>query len=164
MEWTEEMIARLRVLWSEGRPTAEIGRAVGISKNAIVGKAHRLGLDPRPSPIHREATRIAEGAARKERPQDASLVREHSLEPKPGTGGVAEQKAPEGRNARTAPAARLVATRGAARTVACCWPIGEPATRGFHFCGAPALPGKPYCPEHAALAYVRVRERRDDAA
>jgi GcrA cell cycle regulator len=50
------------------------------------------------------------------------------------------------------------------RLVACCWPIGEPGTREFHFCDAESVPGKPYCNEHAQLAYVRVRDRREDAA
>ncbi|WP_264816862.1 GcrA family cell cycle regulator, partial [Acidomonas methanolica] len=47
------------------------------------------------------------------------------------------------------------------RGAACCWPIGDPGTPGFHFCGAKPLPGKPYCAEHAALAYVKLRDRRD---
>lgn len=164
MEWTEEMVTRLRVLWTEGRPTAEIGRAVGISKNAIVGKAHRLGLAPRPSPIRRETARTPDAAAESQELPEASLVVDRSHEPKPVTDQAREQKTPERRNVRPAPAARLVATRGTVRTIACCWPIGEPATPGFRFCGAPALPGKPYCAEHAALAYVHVRERREDAA
>ena len=54
MEWSEEVIAQLRALWKEGHSTAEIGRRMGITKNAVVGKAHRLQLDSRPSPIRRE--------------------------------------------------------------------------------------------------------------
>ena len=46
----------------------------------------------------------------------------------------------------------------------CCWPIGEPGSRDFRFCAAEATPGKPYCPDHVAVAYVRVRDRRSDAA
>ncbi|MCJ8354500.1 GcrA family cell cycle regulator, partial [Novacetimonas hansenii] len=53
MEWTEETIARLRDLWQQGLSTAEIGRQLSVTKNAVVGKAHRLGLKPRPSPIRR---------------------------------------------------------------------------------------------------------------
>ncbi|WP_239451492.1 GcrA family cell cycle regulator, partial [Elioraea rosea] len=53
MDWTEEAIATLRQLWAEGLSTAEIGRRMGISKNAVVGKAHRLNLAARPSPIRR---------------------------------------------------------------------------------------------------------------
>uniref|UniRef100_UPI001F17305C GcrA family cell cycle regulator n=1 Tax=Roseomonas sp. 18066 TaxID=2681412 RepID=UPI001F17305C len=55
MDWTAEAIDALRALWAEGHSTAEIGRRMGISKNAVVGKAHRLNLPPRPSPIRREA-------------------------------------------------------------------------------------------------------------
>ena len=50
-EWTDNMISELRQLWSEGHSTAEIGRRMGITKNAVVGKAHRLDLSARPSPI-----------------------------------------------------------------------------------------------------------------
>ena len=53
MEWNDEVISRLRDLWTEGHSTAEIGRRLGVSKNAIVGKAHRLDLPARPSPIRR---------------------------------------------------------------------------------------------------------------
>lgn len=46
----------------------------------------------------------------------------------------------------------------------CCWPIGEPGQPGFRFCTSAALTGKPYCTEHAAVAYVKARDRREDAA
>ena len=55
MDWNDEAIARLRALWDEGHSTAEIGRRMGVTKNAIVGKAHRLELPARPSPIRRAA-------------------------------------------------------------------------------------------------------------
>jgi GcrA cell cycle regulator len=48
--------------------------------------------------------------------------------------------------------------------VACCWPLGEPGTKTFRFCDAEAAQGKPYCQAHAQLAYVKVRDRREDAA
>lgn len=51
MEWSEEKIAKLRILWAEGHSTAEIGRRINVSKNAVVGKVHRLDLPARPSPI-----------------------------------------------------------------------------------------------------------------
>ena len=53
MEWTAKAIDQLRALWAEGHSTAEIGRRMGITKNAIVGKAHRLDLPARPSPIRK---------------------------------------------------------------------------------------------------------------
>jgi len=48
MEWNDEVIIQLRALWDEGHSTAEIGRRLGVTKNAIVGKAHRLDLPARP--------------------------------------------------------------------------------------------------------------------
>jgi len=54
MEWAEETIVRLRELWDEGHSTAQIALRLGVSKNAVVGKAHRLDLPARPSPIKRE--------------------------------------------------------------------------------------------------------------
>jgi GcrA cell cycle regulator len=55
--WTSELIQQLSALWKEGLSTAEIGRRLGVTKNAVVGKAHRLSLDPRPSPLKRPPTR-----------------------------------------------------------------------------------------------------------
>ena len=51
--WTDDRITKLKKLWSEGLTTGEIGKRLGVSKNAVVGKAHRLGLKSRPSPIRR---------------------------------------------------------------------------------------------------------------
>ena len=62
MNWTDSKTRELRRLWTEGWPTAEIGRALGVTKNAVVGKSHRLGLKPRPSPIASRSTGNAVGA------------------------------------------------------------------------------------------------------
>ena len=58
--WNDEKIARLKKLWSEGLTTGEIGKRLGVSKNAVVGKAHRLGLKGRPSPIKRQPNKPVE--------------------------------------------------------------------------------------------------------
>ena len=148
MEWTAEAIDQLRAYWAEGHSTAEIGRRMGISKNAVVGKAHRLNLDARPSPIRREAEADGERAAQPRRTtppvRDAAPLRR------------LEQPA--------SPPAAVVRPfqRVSART--CCWPLGEPGTPEFRFCSGDALTGKPYCQEHAAVAYVKARDRREDAA
>jgi GcrA cell cycle regulator len=179
MEWSEDMIARLRGLWDEGHSTAEIGRRMGVSKNAIIGKAHRLSLPGRPSPIRpdrppgmprRRSTprRItgptlppltagpvaAEGKADLPRPREIGTTVSREAD-RAGAAFVGEMAA------RPRP---LSVPRLGGRQLTCCWPIGEPGTPSFHFCDAPALPGKPYCDDHAQIAYVRVRERRDDAA
>ena len=158
MEWNEEAIARLRALWAEGHSTAEIGRRMNVSKNAVVGKAHRLALVARPSPIRREG---AVGVARPPSPRRAVGP---TLPPLPG----AQAAVPAAVTVRPPPVAVPAPVRSApsrpARLSACCWPIGEPGTPSFHFCDADALAGKPYCAEHAQLAYVKVRDRREEAA
>jgi GcrA cell cycle regulator len=171
MEWNDEMIARLRALWAEGHSTAEIGRRMGVSKNAVVGKAHRLNLPARPSPIRRDSSGGAPRAPTPKRvtgptlpPLPATAAPMPTvLPPTPPSPAVAVEAAPtESQPARPVPV-RAVVPRGL-RVAACCWPIGEPGTKSFHFCDAEAAPGKPYCPEHAQLAYVKVRDRREEAA
>lgn len=178
MEWSDEVIARLRALWDEGHSTAEIGRRLGVSKNAIVGKAHRLLLPPRPSPIRRDlttATRVpaprrSVGAtlppltdAQQARPPAAPQAR-------PAADAAVRVAAPKAAMPPhvASPSPTLTAIRATPhqnnRIICCCWPIGEPGTRSFRFCDANALAGKPYCAEHAQLAYVKVRDRREEAA
>ncbi|MBB3883010.1 GcrA family cell cycle regulator [Acetobacter oeni] len=256
MEWTDETIARLKALWQEGLSTAEIGRQIGITKNAVVGKAHRLGLPARPSPIRRQGATAKAATAK-----PASVASESEVRPaiqqtvkitepvkavaesstsqhevtKAGTPAVIA--APEAGHVRPAKAASVqttsenqitasapvvvsgsggndvvvktasenekslppassksttadaspavvktppatpkpAASRSAFRSISsaleprrrgpsCCWPLGDPGMPDFHFCGATPLPGKPYCAEHAALAYVKLRDRRESVA
>ena len=195
MEWTEETISRLRELWAEGLSTAEIGRRLSITKNAVVGKAHRLSLPPRPSPIRRGEKKQPAATPKAAAPAAASPTKaeatpEQTVQAvtapvaapqveKPVQAATAPQAAPE------KPAAKVEKPAAAPRTPArpkpaisrisdpepkkrrgptCCWPIGDPGTPGFHFCGATPLPGKPYCAEHAQIAYVKLRDRRDNVA
>lgn len=109
--WTPDLIERLAMLWKDGLSTAEIGRRLGITKNAVVGKAHRLALNPRPSPLKRP------------------------------------------------PAPRVASIAGPS----CSWPTGHPGEKEFHFCGKRPMSGKPYCTEHAALAYVKPKEKSNAA-
>lgn len=183
MEWSEDMIARLRGLWDEGHSTAEIGRRMGVSKNAIIGKAHRLSLPGRPSPIRpdrppgsprrRPGPRrivgptlppLAAGPVALDRAGGTTLAQSlvpgyQQLPSRPHDATGAALPAREAIKPRPLGLSRL-----GVRQLTCCWPIGEPGTPSFHFCDAVALPGKPYCDEHAQIAYVRVRDRREDAA
>lgn len=185
MVWDEETISHLRALWTQGLSTAEIGRRLGVSKNAIVGKAHRLELDARPSPI-----RHAVAKTQMERPSPYPRMAGPTLPPLASAelqsasssllaaGPTREPRFGEVRPARSAaiaalmpavtPAPRVVlppVTIQARRTApSCCWPIGEPGTKTFRFCEDVSIPGKPYCDEHARLAYVKIRDRKEDAA
>ena len=168
MEWNEEIIGRLRALWAEGHSTAEIGRRLGVSKNAVVGKAHRLQLPARPSPIRRDGDkpprrRMPRRAVGPTLPTlAASLPPMPPLSPMPmDTPRLVHGEVTE----RAAPMLRAVpAPRPGGRVNPCCWPIGEPGTKSFRFCDVGSIAGKPYCEDHSALAYVRVRDRREDAA
>ncbi len=186
MVWDEETIRLLRDLWAQGHSTAEIGRRLGVSKNAIVGKAHRLELDARPSPIRRDVVKPAS-----ERPPPCLRAAGPTLPPLPSANvqsanvqAFSTTPAPSNlrpfRTAATlnprpvspAPAAPLAprpvmpSAQFQSRRPApsCCWPIGEPGTKSFRFCDDLSVHGKPYCDEHAKLAYVRVRDRKEDAA
>lgn len=161
MEWDEDMVARLRGFWDAGHSTAEIGRRLGVSKNAVVGKAHRLALPPRPSPIRRDAA--APRGPQPPRVSGPTLPPVGAPEAEPHAEAQPARNAPPA-SPRAAGVLRSVPIAAATRISPCCWPIGEPGTPSFRFCDAPAQGGKPYCAEHAQLAYVRVRDRRDDAA
>jgi len=185
MEWSDEVIAQLRALWADGHSTAEMGRRLGVTKNAIVGKAHRLDLPARPSPIRRDpdaaperraTVRRVEGPTLPPLPSAAAEV-EYAVPaaaPPPPRPVVARPIAPPPpprpiiaapRPVISAPPRPVSAPpRPYGRIVTCCWPIGEPGTRDFHFCDVPSEPGRPYCEDHVRVAYVRVRDRREAAA
>ncbi len=164
MDWNDEAIARLRVLWDEGHSTAEIGRRMAVSKNSVVGKAHRLNLPARPSPIRRDAAGGASvRAAAPKRMTGPTLPPLVAADPIREMVAVPVAPKPPPRLPERAPMLRQVAPPRS-RTVTCCWPIGEPGTKSFRFCDSDATPNKPYCSEHAQLAYVKVRDRRDEAA
>jgi GcrA cell cycle regulator len=120
MIWTQERIEALTGLWQEGHSTAEIGRRLGITKNAVVGKAHRLSLTPRPSPV-----------------KFTGLPR-----------------------TRIKASSKVIEISGPT----CSWPHGHPGDKDFHFCDNRAMPTKPYCAEHAAVAYIRPKSQNSNAA
>jgi len=162
MEWSEETIVHLRALWADGHSTAEIGRRLGVSKNAVVGKAHRLDLPARPSPIRRDGP--GAGQSRPFVPRSVGPTLPPLSSAQPLTALHHAVVPPRPRPVPVPPRVQAPPPRPYGRLVACCWPIGEPGTREFHFCDAESVPGKPYCAEHASLAYVKVRDRREDAA
>jgi GcrA cell cycle regulator len=168
--WTEEQDNRLRALWDEGHSTAQIGYRMGKTKNAIVGRAHRMGLVSRPSPI------INAGGPRAPRPL-ARATRERAVR-LPALASIAAVVAPrvegrarqEAQHARVSVVAQPLQVEEAPRVVfkprkptACCWPTGE--GKGIRFeCEAVARPGKPYCGFHHAQAYTTRPEAHVDLA
>jgi GcrA cell cycle regulator len=172
-----ERHARLVALWAEGVSSAEIGRRLGTTKNAVVGAAHRLGLAGRPSPIRGGGGGKWTGAkARAKALKAAGRVQEiHTgrVQPLPASAGTLPPLAstaaptphaptrtraprPVPRNAapvQQRPPAPVARTGGPVEP--CCWPVGHPRTTGFRYCDAPGEPGRPYCHAHCLLAYQR---------
>jgi GcrA cell cycle regulator len=192
MVWDDETIRNLRDLWSQGLSTAEIGRRLGVSKNAIVGKAHRLDLDGRPSPIRRESSKPQSDRPANQRaagptlpplasttltpvplpaevpPVMATVVPLRPVlapaEPRPVLAVVPAPMPQVMAAPLAAPRSASIAAMSRRSAPSCCWPIGEPGTKTFRFCDDQSLPGKPYCDEHARLAYVKIKDRKEDAA
>ena len=175
MEWSERQILQLRELWGiEGLSSAEIGRRMGASKNAVVGKAHRLGLPSRPSPIKpRTDGQPANPPGRRQGPHPikgdtlpplGSVVDGETVTAK---GGGGKPRKPKPGRARPKPQIRPVTSqpppqqRAPGNGPPCCWPMGDTRSRVFRFCDEPSTGlGKPYCHEHAKLAYRPLSDRR----
>ena len=126
--WDQEKLDQLRHFWLEGLPITKIGIELNVSRNAIAGKAHRLGLPKRNSPISKL------GEPRTSHKKTISEVNEKEL-----------------------PLKLLLRDVEWSRN-ACCWPFGDPKLPGFKFCGTSIIPGRPYCEDHSILAYTNTRE------
>jgi len=152
MAWTDDRVAMLRELWTKGLSASQIAVQLGgVSRNAVIGKAHRLGLESRPSPI-----RGGGGGSRSRRNRAIS----RAIEARALRGTMAneelgsETEAPENgekvMERPLAPPARPISD-----VKDCLWPIGDPGEDGFGFCGEDTSPGRPYCATHCAAAYIR---------
>ena len=213
MSWTEERIERLKKMWHDGATASQIADELGgVSRNAVIGKAHRLGLEARPSPVKAGEEKVAPKKAAAKAPAP-KLVRPakapppsaaaHAAEVAPGDAPAGdgpdlppERPAPQKPDSTVqyrsvgpggfirqgpgdtqapippAPPRRLVPAKPSAEVAdktgllelndrICRWPVGHPGEPDFHFCGAPANPGFPYCVNHCGVAYQAQLPRRD---
>jgi GcrA cell cycle regulator len=140
MSWNDTNVARLKELWDQGLPTAQIGKLLGFTKNAVVGKAHRIGLERRPSPIRRTAVKPDRKKARS--PIVPTLNFEASKEE------IIEKT----KHQAFQPVVKNLFKSQTKRT--CEWPEGHPDESDFKFCGKDRFEDKPYCIDHCAVAYV----------
>ena len=158
VDWKDEAnIAKLKALWLQvpALSSNEIARLMGCSKNAVVGKVHRLNLPARPSPIRR----VKDGQPYQ--PKTQKPVRLAGAYKVPNRNGPV---AIEAAKAAQAPQLRPLFVPPRVSKHPCCWPFGEPGTPEFRFCEDMALNGKPYCQPHCDRAYVRIRDMREEAA
>ncbi|MEL7486079.1 MAG: GcrA family cell cycle regulator [Pseudomonadota bacterium] len=156
MAWNDERVELLKKLWAEGLSASQIASKMGgVTRNAVIGKVHRLGLSGRATPAkpqrgcNFETATATESVAPVAAPEDAKPI-------------IAEPEIAD-------PFAISTGDRTTVsnlRNNMCKWPIGDPATDDFHFCGQTAVSGKSYCAYHASLAFQpaqRKVERRPEA-
>ncbi|ARP98655.1 GcrA family cell cycle regulator [Pseudorhodoplanes sinuspersici] len=160
MTWTDERVEQLKKLWSDGLSASQIAAELGgITRNAVIGKVHRLGLSgrtkapsasaPRPrKPRTTHMLRVARPVVRGNTALAHAYAYDYEVEP---------EQAP----------VENVVPMGQRRTLlelneqTCRWPIGDPATQDFYFCGGHALTSLPYCAYHSRIAYQPPAARRD---
>lgn len=190
MSWTDERVETLKTMWSEGKSASQIAKELGgVTRNAVIGKVHRLGLsnrvggpdrpedeealaafaeDPAPEPLQEPAAEpqpAASVTARVAPRETAPAVR-----PKPTGQPMPPQPSPSEISAEALANLAEVAKKAKRLTLmqlserTCKWPVGDPATDDFWFCGLPAVPGKPYCETHVAVAFQPMSARRDRRA
>jgi GcrA cell cycle regulator len=159
MRWTDERVATLKKLWIEGLSAAQIAQSLGgVTRNAVIGKVHRLGLQGRATP--------SRPAKRPVRPmQRPRLVS--------ATGGASLPRTPRPPTAPVlalAPALEPMKREdGSVNTVltlndaVCRWPIGDPQDRDFAFCGRGVCQGA-YCADHARLAFQPPQNKKKKPA
>ena len=148
MPWDENNVTKLRELWDQGLPTAQIGKLLGFTKNAVVGKAHRIGLERRPSPIRRTAVKPDRKKAR------SPVMPKLNFESK-------EENIPLKQESLSfQPVVKNLFVKSDKR--GCEWPQGHPDEMDFHFCGKERFEDKPYCLDHCAIAYVVPEKEEGD--
>ncbi|KCZ53618.1 GcrA cell cycle regulator [Hyphomonas beringensis] len=163
MSWTEERVSVLKKLWAEGHSASQIAKQLGgVTRNAVIGKVHRLGLSGRATPsrpvkrpprLARPKPRVMpDGSVKQAAPAAAETV---EPSPAPVERAPADIMAPLPplQQADGEPASILTL-----RDSMCKWPIGDPADPKFAFCGRKADCG-PYCAEHAKVAFQPARKR-----
>ncbi|MBP7000045.1 GcrA family cell cycle regulator [Amaricoccus sp.] len=192
MSWTDERVETLKAMWAEGKSASQIARELGgVTRNAVIGKVHRLGLSNRgpngerledgDAPGH-AAEAAAAPAAETEAaveavPLEAAQPRAREplaspARPKPPVAVNGQPLPPAGSEISPEALANLAEVAKKARRLTlmqltertCKWPIGDPATDDFWFCGLPCVAGKPYCETHVAVAFQPMSARRDRRA
>ena len=164
LPWTEERVEMLKKLWNDGLSASQIAArlAGGVTRNAVIGKVHRLGLSGR-------ATTSRVTTARPRRPRQPSHPGRPSALPTAGATALKPQSyskptpLPE---PEPEPLRLVDMPEGGRITIlmlsdkTCKWPIGDPGSEEFCFCGHSPKAGMPYCDYHARVAYQPLQDRR----
>jgi GcrA cell cycle regulator len=188
MSWTDDRVELLKKMWGEGQSASQIAKELGgVTRNAVIGKVHRLGLSNRAgssAPAKPAAAKAkaapkpkADAASAKPKAKPAVKATEVALAPKPNLPArraiiPAGQPLPPQPSANEIPAEALAKVSEVEKKAkklsvmdlterTCKWPIGDPASPDFWFCGLPSQQGKPYCEAHVGVAFQPMSSRRD---
>ena len=173
MSWTDERVELLRKLWTEGLSASQIAAelANGITRNAVIGKVHRLGLSGRVKSAQAPSAPRPRAPAAPRAPQTHSQrvtpTRTVSSAPMMTRGATALALETEAYAAPIErPAEDVVIPMSERVTIMdlreamCRWPLGDPSTPEFRYCGGRSDIGAPYCSHHSRLAYQPAQDRR----
>jgi GcrA cell cycle regulator len=145
--WTEDRVGALTKLWLEGQSASQIAKQLGggVTRNAVIGKVHRLGLSGRAAPSQPARATFRPSRPRPAQPTQAPSAprRIEAVQPRPAAPVPTVAQMPD------LPGTATVMTLGAHM---CKWPIGDPSSNEFSFCGRRSSEGV-YCVEHARVAY-----------
>ena len=197
MSWTDERVELLKKMWGEGQSASQIAKELGgVTRNAVIGKVHRLGLSNRTTGASKPAAEAKEKPAAKAAPKTApkpAAAPQPKTEParpaaaaeaapasetRPATMPARKQIIPAGQPLPPQPSANEISPEALAKVNevekkakkltlmelterTCKWPVGDPATDDFWFCGLPVQQGKPYCEAHVGVAFQPMSARRD---
>ena len=199
MSWTDERVETLKKMWGDGQSASQIAKELGgVTRNAVIGKVHRLGLSNRagtgaaapaakPAPkekpsetVEAPSAKPASKPAPKAKPSMAVAITEELDLDENGIPISAARRAiiPAGQPLPPQPSANEISPEALAKVnevektakrltlmelteKTCKWPVGDPATEDFWFCGLPVQQGKPYCEAHVGVAFQPMSARRD---
>ena len=164
MAWTEDRVEILKKLWAEGLSASQIAKQLGgVTRNAVIGKVHRLGLSGRATPSRPQRRTVTRTA----RPRQTSTATRPRNKPSAPRTPVVKAAPPPPPLEAEKMANGEYATVLTLKESICKWPIGDPAETTFRFCGRKSGPGQAYCEAHAAMAFQPASKRRrkpsDDA-
>ena len=193
MAWSDERVAVLRKMWLEGNSASEIAKELGnITRNAVIGKVHRLGLSNRDTNVSKAGVtaeksikglkrgrppKINKEPKKRGRPQkikqpkdlnDTTLERGNAISASGTTERSNDSRLEVVSDLSEETLKDLLKVEMKSKKISlmdltertCKWPIGDPATEAFWFCGHEAEPGKPYCKTHISIAFQPITQRR----
>jgi GcrA cell cycle regulator len=187
MSWTDERVETLKKMWGEGQSASQIAKELGgVTRNAVIGKVHRLGLSNRSGSQAAPAADKPAASRAKAKPA-AKPAPAPEVKSAPGRATEIPPPAPVNLRTKIIPAGQPLPPQPSANEISpealasvrevekkskkitlmeltertCKWPVGDPATDDFWFCGLGVQSGKPYCEAHVGVAFQPMSSRRD---